>query len=238
MRDRRRTAFWILLVSGLSAFAIAMGYRWCERGGSFNLDTVRVRGIRAADSSAVCEVVSPLFGRSIWQIDPAEVESSLLEIPGIDSVSVSRAPLRGLILDIRVSRPVFAISDSSGVTAVSSEGEPLPSRFLTDSIPVIESWAGIDCEVSKKLAEWFITEDIELDSLIFRYSDYGLSVFTSSECEVLLGVSRFSERWNGYLQLASSMSDYGSWNQVDMRYSDQAILREAGTYSQYQGGEL
>lgn len=237
MINRRRTAFWFLLVSGLSAFALAMGYRWCERGGAFDLATVRIRGIRHSDSSAVCQVVKPLFGTSIWQIDTEEIEDMLSELPGIDSVHVSRAPLSGLILTIEISESVFAISDSSGVKAVSSAGEILPPRFLTDSIPVVESLESMDAAVSKKLALWFKDEEMHCDSLLFRYTNSGLSVFTGDSCEVLLGTDRLIERWDDYQQLASSLSGSSNWYQVDMRYANQAVLRKSEAGSIYQGGE-
>ncbi len=238
MKYRRRTAFWVLLVSGLSAFALAMGYRWFERGGAFDLDTVRIRGVRHADSSAICQVVRPLFGTSIWQIDPVELQEMLSDVPGIDSASVNRAPLSCLILDIRISEPVFAVSDSSGVRAVSSIGEVLPSRFFTDSLPVVESRERIDPAVSRTLAAWFRAFNMQYDSLKFRYTDLGLSVFVGDGCEVLLGINRLSERWTGYQQLVSSLPESEGWYQVDMRYSNQAVLRKSQISSVSQGGEI
>ncbi|MCK4806872.1 MAG: FtsQ-type POTRA domain-containing protein [Candidatus Aegiribacteria sp.] len=238
MKNRRRIAFWLLLVSGLSAFALAMTYRWFERGGAFDLDTVRIRGVRHADSSAICQVVKPLFGTSIWQIDPVELQDMLSDVPGIDSARVSRAPLSGLILELRISEPVYAVSESSGVAAVSSIGEVLPPRFFTDSLPVVESRGRIDSAVSRKLAVWFRAEEMQYDSLLFRYTDRGLSVFVGNGCEVLLGIDRLSERWEGYHQLASSLSGSASWYQVDMRYAYQAILRKSEGSSPPQGGEI
>ena len=238
MKNRRRTAIWLLLGSGLIAFALTMGYRWFERGGAFDLDTVRIRGVRQADSSAICQVVGPLFGTSIWQIDTDELQAMLSDIPGVDSAHVDRVPLTCLILELRISEPVFAVSDSSGVTAVSSIGEVLPPRFITDSLPVVESHEGIDPAVSRELAVWFGAFDAQNDSLSFKYADRGLSVFVSDGFEVLLGNDRLSERWAGYQQLASSMSTSEGWYQVDMRYSDQAVLRKAQVNSASGGGEI
>ena len=238
MKDRGRTAFWLLLGSGLIAFALAMGYRWFERGGAFDLDTVRIRGVRQADSSAICQVVGPLFGTSIWQIDTDELQYTLSDIPGIDSAHVSRALFTSLILELRISEPVFAVSDSSGVTAVSSIGEVLPPRFITDSLPVVESPEGIDPAVSMALAAWLGAFNTQHDSLSFKYADRGLSVFVSDGYEVLLGNDRFSERWACYQQLASSMSTSEGWYQVDMRYSGQAVLRNAQVNTASQGGEI
>ncbi len=238
MKDPRRAAFWLLFFSGLAAFALAMGYRWFERGGSFDLDTVRIRGARHADSSAVCQVVKPFFGTSIWQIDPVELQNMLSDVPGIDSAHVKRVPFSSLILELRISEPVYAVSDSSGVTAVSSDGEVLPPRFITDSLPVIESREGIDPAVSRTLAAWFGAFKMQSDGLSFRYTDRGLSVFVGDGCEVLLGNDHLSERWAGYQRLASSMSESEVWYQVDMRYSNQAVLRESQVNTVSAGGGI
>ena len=222
---RRRKIFWILLLSGIVAFALAMGYRWFERGGAFDLDTVRIRGIRHADSSAVCLAVEPLFGTSIWQIDLEEVQDHLEDIPGIDDAAVSRELFTGMILRIELAEPIFAVNDSTGTVAISSTGERLPANFLTDTITVVDAPGNMSISVSASLAEWFETVEFDHDSLVFRYSDKGLSVFMSDGCEVLLGIDDLSGRWRDYCLLEASISGLGNWEQVDMRYLDQAILR-------------
>ncbi len=221
----RRKIIWILLLSGIVAFALAMAYRWFERGGAFDLDLVRVRGIRQADSAAVCLAVEPLFGTSIWQIDLEEVQDRLEDIPGIDAAAVSRELFRGIILQIELAEPIFAISDSTGTAAISLSGERLPTNFLTDTIPVVDAPGNMSISVSASLAEWFDTIEFEYDSLVFRYSGKGLSVFKSDCCEVILGIDNLTGRWRDYCHLEASISDLGYWEQVDMRYFDQAILR-------------
>lgn len=222
---RRNRIIWILLLSGIVAFALAMAYRWFERGGAFDLATVRIRGIRQADSSAVCLAVEPLFGTSIWQIDLEEVQDRLEDIPGIDDAAVSRELLNGMVLRIELAEPIFAVNDSTGTVAISSSGEHLPATFLTDTIPVVDAPCNISTSVSASLAEWFENVEFEHDSLVFRYSDEGLSVFMSDWREVLLGIDNLSGRWTDYCLLEASMSDLGNWEQVDMRYFNQAILR-------------
>lgn len=222
---RRRRIIWILFLSGIIAFALAMAYRWFERGGAFDLATVRIRGIRQADSSAVCLAVEPLFGISIWQIDLEEVKDSLEDIPGIDHAAVSRELFNCIVLRIELAEPIFAVNDSTGTVAISSSGERLPIYFLTDTIPVVNAPSSVSITVSASLAEWFETAEFEHDSLVFRYSDEGLSVFRSDWCEILLGIDDLSGRWRDYCLLEASMSDLGSWEEVDMRYFDQAILR-------------
>ncbi|MBN2585981.1 MAG: FtsQ-type POTRA domain-containing protein [Candidatus Fermentibacteraceae bacterium] len=227
MRERRMKVFWVLLISGICAFALSMGYRWFERGGAFDLDTVRIRGIRRADSSVVCQAVQPLFGRSIWQLDLEQLQQILSEIPGIDSARVRRVPLRTLVLELDVSQPSFAISDSTGKAAVSTLGEILPDRFLSDSLPVVDVQVPIGSQVLQRLALWFGEEGTESDGLLFSYTQRGVSVLVDQRCSVLLGSEDLTGRWAGYKVLSSSMGGCGDFREVDMRYSGQAVLRMA-----------
>lgn len=237
MITHRRTIFWVFLLSGLVAFALAMSYRWFERGGAFDLDTVRIRGIRQADSSDVCAAVRSYFGTSIWRIDPSELEGTVEEIPGVDNVTVSREPFTGIILRIELAQPVFAVSDSSGTIPISSRGERLPVSFLTDTIPVVESHFSMDSSVSAGLASWFEREEIEWCLFSFRYIESGLSMYTQEGCEILLGFQDLSRRWRDFQLLRVSLSDIEQWQQIDMRYSDQAVLRVRRPEIDRPGGE-
>lgn len=225
MKERGHRAFWVLLVAGLCAFALAMGYRWFERGGAFDLDTVRVRGIRRADSTVVCHAVKPLFGLSIWQIDLHRLERELAAIPGIDSAVVRRSPLRTLILELKVSRPSFTIRDSSGRVAVSSTGEFLPDRFVSDSLPVVEAWTQVPPSVSERLAQWLCGEEMLKEGFTLNHTHRGVSVLVNDSCRVLLGSEDLAGRWAEYNTVASSLTDVDELLEVDMRYSGQAVLR-------------
>ncbi|MFO8184657.1 MAG: FtsQ-type POTRA domain-containing protein [Candidatus Aegiribacteria sp.] len=227
MKGRGHRAFWVLLVASLCAFALAMGYRWFERGGAFDLDIVRVRGIRRADSTVVCQAVKPLFGRSIWQIDVHLLERELSAIPGIDSAVVRRAPLRTLILELKVSRPSFTISDSSGRVAVSSAGEFLPDRFISDSLPVVEAWTQVTPSVSERLAQWLCGEEMISEEFTLNYTQRGVSVLVNERCRVLLGSEDLEGRWAEYTVLAPSLAEVDDLREVDMRYSGQAVLRSS-----------
>jgi cell division septal protein FtsQ len=206
-----------------------MGYRWFERGGAFDLDTVRVRGIRKADSTVVCEAVRPLFGTSIWQLDLNQLEERLSGIPGIDSARVRREPLRTLVLELEVSSPAFAISEDSHRTAVSTKGELLPDRFVSDSLPVVQAEVPMGSQVRRSLAMWFPEVGNSADSLLFRFDQRGISVLVNGDCSVLLGSEDLAGRWSGYTLLASSMGSGGFPGEVDMRYSGQAVLRRDGS---------
>lgn len=225
MRNGQRRVFWLLLVSGLTAFALAMAYRWFERGGAFDLKTVRVRGIREADSSVVCRAVAPLFGRSIWRIDLSALEDSLESIPGIDSVHVSRVPLGEMIIQTTLSTPAYALKYEQEFFPVSSTGEQLPRRFFADSLPLVETIDSVDAEVLKNLADWFAGQDFSTDTLSFALGDSGLSVTVEERYRVLLGSGSFQDRWNGYIALQQDLLQPEDFYRIDMRFKGQAVIR-------------
>jgi len=224
--DRRRTAFWVLLISSLCAFALSMGFRWFERGGAFDLDTVRIRGIRKADSSVVADAVAPLFGTSIWQIDTEELRNELVSIPGIDSAAVRREPLRTMILELRVSTPSFAIVEGNGKTAVSTMGEILPDRFISDSLPAVTAAVPIGSEVSRRLAGWLHRDLETLEGTSLSFTERGLSVLVEGRFRVLLGNEDLHRRWASYRMVASTIQGREDPFEIDMRYSGQAVLRD------------
>ncbi|OPL17901.1 MAG: hypothetical protein AVO35_06990 [Candidatus Aegiribacteria sp. MLS_C] len=231
MKDRRRTLFWVLLVSSMCAFALSMGYRWFERGGAFDLETVRVRGIRQADSAVVCRVVAPLFGTSIWQIDTDLLRRELTGIPGIDSARVSRIPLGTLVLDLSVSRPAYSISYDDCITVISSMGEVLPERFICDSLPVVEAEGFIGPEVSARLAGWFGSCGFEGGTPDFSFNTEGLAVLLEDGSRVLLGTEDFQGRWSGYLAAEDFVASEPAIREIDMRYAGQAVLRPLSGHS-------
>jgi cell division septal protein FtsQ len=225
MNSRRQRIFWVFLVSGLSAFALAMGYRWFERGGAFDLDTVRIRGIREADSAVVCDAVKPLFGKSIWRIDLDDLQNRLTEVPGIDSAEVSREPLNTLILNVEISQASFVIDDGNDRIPVSTGGELLPMRFLDDSLPVIKATSPIGDAAAQNLAEWFSGQGRGPDSLQYRFGEEGVLVILDDYRRVLLGMTDLSERWRDFVALENSMLYSSEYCEIDMRYAGQAVLR-------------
>ena len=229
MKNRQRRVFWLLLISGLSAFALAMGYRWFERGGAFDLETVRIRGIREADSSVVCRAVQPLFGRSIWRIDLSALEDTLESIPGIDSARVSRVPLGEVIIEATLSTPAYVLKHDQELFPVSSAGEQLPRRFYADSLPLVETADSVDTSILRNLAHWFTGQDFSTEALSFCLGDSGLSVTVEDRCRVLLGDGRFRDRWNGYIALQQDLLRPEGCYQIDMRFEGQAVLRKNQT---------
>lgn len=226
MRHRGIRAGQVLLLSILGAFALAMGYRWLERGGTFDLETVRVRGARSQDSVAVCSVVAPLFGTSIWRIDGDSLSGVLGDVPGVRSASVRRLPFTGMLISIELERVALAIRDSVSTVPLSIHGERLPESFLSDSVPIVFTSVEIDDVTAGRLAEWLgeVTPGGAVNGMV--YSGDGLAVMLDSGCTVLLGKGGFRRGWEGYTALSSATDGLDEWDLVDMRFQGQAVLRE------------
>ncbi len=237
MREGGKNVFWFLLFSGLCAFAISMAYRWMERGGAFDLEAVRVRGIRKADSAAVCEAVRPLFGVSIWRVDTDSLRDALVMLQGIDSARVRREPFDTLVLELVISKPSFAVDLDGKITVISRSGEELPGdRFMSDSLPVLKAMIPVEPGIFGQLSAWFDSVAAGKAGMNFVFTGTGLTVVLKNGDRVLLGKERLLGRWKDYTLLSSSMSMGPERYEVDMRFSGQAILR-ADPVSRAAGGE-
>jgi len=228
MRVGRKTLLWVFLIGALGAFASAMAYRWLERNGTFDLTTVRVRGIRSADSAAVCASVAPLFGTSIWKIDGDSLSSAMEELPGIAAVSMRRIPLTGILLEVSIDKPVYVVSDAHGTTPVSATGERLPASFLSDTLPVVETTCRIDSVTTADLGLWFSSGGAGDRAVSLQYADDGVAVMLEEGCRVILGTTALQERWNRFSELCRLAPETAGWTEVDMRYGGQAVLRMGG----------
>lgn len=228
MRMGRMKLIVVLLITAVGAFACAMGYRWLERSGTFDLAAVRVRGIRSADSAAVCTAVAPLFGRSIWKIDGDSLSQAMVALPGIAAVRMHRIPLESILLEVTLDRPVYVISDGGGSTPVSMTGERLPESFLSDTLPVLQTTCRLDSATAAGLGLWFSRGGAGEEAASLEYTQNGVAVLLDGGCRVILGKGALDERWNRFTELCRLAPETVGWTEVDMRYAGQAVLRMEG----------
>ncbi len=92
---------------------------------------------------------------------------------------------------------------------------------------MVDARVPVGSQVLQRLALWFGGGGMECDSLLFSYTQRGVSVLVDGRCSVLLGSEDLTGRWAGYQVLSSSMGDIEDFREVDMRYSGQAVLRMA-----------
>lgn len=225
MARRETRILWIAGLLALVAFCGALVYRSAERSGAFDLDTVRITGIRQADSAAVCEIVAPCFGEPLSSLDLDMLECRLEELPGVDSARLSLAWPTTLKITADLSTPVLVLSDGAGCTPVSAACEPLPSTFLSDTLPVVTLDGPSDSASVAEVIRWLAsgTPSGWEGSLVL--GDGGLSVRLDGGRSVILGGGDLQAKWEVYRAVKDCALLDGEWNEMDLRFGGQAVLR-------------
>ena len=223
-RAENRIVLAFLAVSML-AFGGALLYRSAERSGRFDLDTVRINGIRFADSAAVAEILVPYFSKPIGSIDRDSLEKELEALAGIETVTISLIWPSSIRIRATLSRPVLLLSDGSGSHPISIDCEILPSTFISDTLPVVVIKGGADSTGVTKVVEWLSDglPDNLCGSLVL--DGRTLSILFDDQRAVILGESNLSERWIAYRAVENCALLSGDWCEMDLRYSNQAVLR-------------
>ncbi len=216
---------WVCILLALLAFGGALIYRSAERSGRFDLDTVRISGIRPADSAAVCEVVAPHFGQSLGSIDRELLECELEGLPGVDTAHVSLVWPTTMRVRASLSRPVLILADEGGARPVSDECEYLPSTFLSDTLPVVLLEGRPDSAAVAEVIDWLSdgTPGCWEGSLIL--SERTLSILLDNNRSVILGEGNLPGKWNTYRAVRDCALLEGNWCEMDLRYGSQAVLR-------------
>jgi len=223
-RAENRIIFVFLLVS-LLAFGGALLYRSAERSGRFDLDTVRINGIRFADSAAVAEILIPYFSMPIGSIDRDSLENELEALAGIETAETSLIWPSSIRIRATLSRPVLLFSDESGTYPISVDCEILPETFISDTLPVVVIEGRTDPTGVTKVVEWLSDglPDNWCGNLVL--DGRTLSIRFDGQRAVILGENDLSERWTAYRTVESCALLSGDWCEMDLRYSNQAVLR-------------
>ncbi len=213
-----------LLTIAIVIFALSMVYRWLERGGRFDLDEVTVRGIRSVDSSSVCEIIAPCFGMPIRTIDTDSLVEVFRGLSWVSDARISKTLPSGLDISIELQETVFIYTNGTQRYPLSPNGECLPSSFITDTIPTVTASTFPDSLATLGLVRWLMNDkDAAPDDI--HLTERGISVFVSSGAEVVLGWNSLPDRWNDFILLTAIAPIQNVWLEIDMRYSDQAVLR-------------
>jgi cell division septal protein FtsQ len=216
---------WICIFLALLAFGGALIYRSAERSGRFDLDTVRISGIRQVDSAAVCEVVAPYFGQSLGSIDRERLVDDLEGLPGVETAYVSLLWPTTVRVRAGLARPVLVLRDEGGARPVSEICEYLPSTFMSDTLPVVLLVGIPDSTAVAEVIDW-LSDGTSVSwegNLVLNQGT--LSILLDGNRSVILGGGDLSEKWNTYRAVRDCALLEGNWLEMDLRYSNQAILR-------------
>ncbi len=227
MRAPGRGAFWTLFVLAIAAFASAMLFRWLDRGGTFDVDTIRVRGIRLADSAAVAAELVPLLGRSLWSVPPDSMEERLRSAPWVETAEVQRRPPGTLVVSIGLERAGFMLATPGDTVPVSLEGHPMPGSFRSDTLPLVGAECMPEEALRRTLSGWLDSWDPEPEGVSLRLGFQGVVAELANGVEVLLGESCLERRWRSFRAVGHVVAAREEYGVVDMRFGGQAVLRPA-----------
>lgn len=222
---RGLAALWAGIV--LLGFLGALLYRGLERRGDFNLTAAMVYGCRSCDSTEVSMALRPFFGCPLGRIEPAQVRSALQDLGGIEDARVWREWPDGIGLEIRIARPVLILAMGRWRSAVSDRGENLPETFLSDTLPLFEVEGGADPSVLREIVSW-ASGGVPREVEYFRIDGRCLEAVIGGRT-LLLGEGSFSRRLATFSQAEASGLLDSEWDQVDLRYGGQVVLRRNGS---------
>ncbi|MBN1434792.1 FtsQ-type POTRA domain-containing protein [Candidatus Fermentibacterales bacterium] len=234
MRKRRstggRAGVWLFLLgSAVVLFLGALAYRWAEREGYFDLRVVRVRGCRAEDSTAVAGVVGPYMLVPLGRIDPGEVSASLSAIEGVTSARVSRSWPSTLIVEVSLAIPAMKVfrMDSGSCLVMGHDGQVLPSRFASDTLPLVQLSSGADTLLLPEMLAWSAEASLPSSGGHFLI-DHGCVRWIERESgmEVLLGSCALSSAWSLYERLRDLIPVEGC-HELDLRFRGQVVVRRS-----------
>ncbi|MCE2390385.1 MAG: FtsQ-type POTRA domain-containing protein [Proteobacteria bacterium] len=226
-RRGRRTAG-VLLLAGTLAAGAAYAARGLEfesrpdylRHELLSLAKVDFVGLRALEANSLWERAEVPARTPLIDLDLAAIEESIASHPRVESVQATRLPPERLVIGVRERRPVAFDADTR--LGIDADGErfPIDPRERAGLLPV-RGEIGPALPVIEALGEFGI-EVTRIEALADRgvrleLSEPALGVWLGSETRAAL------EHW---LRLRSSgLIERHRPLEVDLRFSDQAILR-------------
>ena len=195
----------ILLVFTL---LLLLGVRWAERENRLNLAQARIDNSGLVDSVEIAEILKPCFGRSLLKLDTDSLQSRLLAIEGVDSVSIRIRYPDTIVISMATRRPAAILAYSSGLIPVTLCGDHLPVEWGNDQLPVINIEGDPEVEIISSALDLLIKREI---------------VVTDKGIRIILDPGRAAENWFRWRSIGTMITD--RTDEVDLRYHDQAVLR-------------
>ena len=236
MRGNGASFSWMWLIlfgAAVLIFLLALGYRWAEREGHFDLVTVRVRGCRQdSDSSMVADVVRPFMRQPLGKVDCETIRQSLLAMEGVSGVRVRRSWPGTIRIDLSLALPALrlTVAGSAGVSVMSLEGERLPASFDADTLPRVVLSTASDSLVVPALLAWASDGDLPVEDSGHLAVENGCVCWIDEQTgnRVILGSSNLAGQWELLSCLRARGLITGDWSELDLRFDGQVILRRDG----------
>ncbi len=210
-------------VAAVLVFGAVLGFRWAERDGRFDLETVYVTGLGCADTCAVAEVLKTAFGVPLHTLDTDSLAREFMAVPGIRSASFTPIWPSSAHLSIELENAAVVLETPSGQIPVNTLCRELPAEWLSSGLPVIRYSHEPDPEVLARavvFTDWL--GGVRDDALVILDST-GVTVM-DEDVLILLGSDMLKERWNSWNRVRPLATEAC---QVDLRFRGQAVLRRS-----------
>lgn len=212
-----------LSVSILSVLVLAavLAFRWAERDGRFDLETVFVTGLGCCDTTALAEVIQDAFGVALHAIDTDSLARELCSVPGVSAASVTLIWPSSAHLEITLENAAAVLETPSGSVPVNRFCRRLPDAFMSGDLPVIRFSADPDTSLLASAVEFTDWLGEQRANTVVILDSTGVNVM-DNDLIILLGSEKLEERWNSW-GLVSPMATGA--DQVDLRFRGQAVFR-------------
>lgn len=216
----RKGALGIFIASALLLAAV-LAFRWAERDGSFDLDTVYVTGLGCCDTTAVAEVLKDTFGTALHGIDTDSLSRELCSVPGVMAASVKLIWPSSAHVEITLEDAAAVLETPSGRIPVNRMCRRLPDAWMSGGLPVIRVASDPDTSLLASAVEFSDWLGEQRENTVLILDSTGVNVM-DNDLLILLGSEKLEERWVSW-GLVSPMAT-GS-DQVDLRFRGQAVFR-------------
>jgi hypothetical protein len=208
-------------IASVLLLAAVLAFRWAERDGCFDLDTVFVTGLGCCDTTAVAEVIQDAFGVALHSIDTDSLAHELCSVPGVSAASVTLIWPSSAHLEITLENAAAVLETPAGPVPVNRFCRRLPDAFLSGDLPVIRYSADPDTALLVSAVEFTEWLGEQREGTVVILDSTGVNVM-DNDLMILLGSERLEERWVSW-GLVSPMASGAC--QVDLRFRGQAVFR-------------
>ncbi len=213
-------ALGVSIVSVL-VLAAVLAFRWAERDGRFDLETVFVTGLGCCDTTAVAEVIQDAFGVALHSIDTDSLARELCSVPGVSAASVTLIWPSSAHLEITLENAAAVLETPSGRVAVNRFCRRLPEAWMSGDLPVIRFSTDPDTALLASAVEFTHWLGENRENTVVILDSTGVNVM-ENDLTILLGSEMLEERWVSW-GLVSPMATGA--DQVDLRFRGQAVFR-------------
>lgn len=208
----------------LLVLTAALGIRWADREGKFDLLQARIDNSGPVDSALVAEILRPWFEESLLRLNADSLGMELETIDGVASASVRVVLPHSIVVELHPREAVAMVLSGAGSTPVTMLGEPLPDQWADPALPELRVLGNPEESSIRAALNLALKRDLGTGTEVTVLED-GIQVVENG-IPVLLRCDNAPGSWRTWNSIRDSVRPFAE--QVDLRYRGQAIVRPSG----------